>query len=137
MQKFFDQVTTLNPIDGADILFLAGILAASGLFVALALWISQLLKVDVSFEAARVGPEPARRARVVVGCVALVGSLCLLMGLVPGSRPMHAPTALTTLCCAFLALLVLASTFREAKQAKLAAPKDDDEQVAEPTRRAA
>ena len=100
-------------------------------------WIAQLLERNVSVEASRVGPEPIIRGRAVLGCVMLMLSLSLLMGMVPGSRPMHLPTALATMGCACVALAIIATSFRDSKRARIERQKQLEEELGPPLQRAA
>lgn len=101
-----------------DGLALVAIMGGSVFVVAGALWLAQCLAVDRYFLSSDANPSQVRLdssprfVRMLLGMVAVAGSLAMMLGLIPGTSLMEPLHAMACLACAFLGLATIVSAVK-------------------------
>jgi hypothetical protein len=130
----------------ADLVFTTFLLAGSAMVVVLALWLAQCLRmgawtpVNTPAGVYRVGPTRSSRrgARVLLGTIGLLCCAVWMLGVMPGTVPMPAPTAVALFSGTILSLLTMASALTDAPTVTLIEESANPAQAPqEPVRKAA
>jgi peptidoglycan/LPS O-acetylase OafA/YrhL len=101
-----------------DGLTLVAIMTGSVVVVAAALWLAQCLAVDRYFLSSDANPSPVRYdssprfARMLLGIVAVAGSLAMMLGVIPGTSLMEPVHAMACLATAFLGMVTIVSAVK-------------------------